>query len=224
MAAATWAGRSYAHLALPVPFLADVDVALFDGAICADEGWQPVENSLSQPVMLRRWRYGNRMLVLVVLGWYPLTVTLGVAQKGGAPARRALRRVRTAVHERGGRDIGDAELTTAVAAARARYAEAVATQRELARQQSRLGYRDCTICRSWSAFDLPHCRSCGHRFTPAEDVRRDEEHGAAQEALTRCSARLDFLGRGEGLFDDWPPPLPPRPSTSREARKVVAER
>jgi hypothetical protein len=211
--AAAWAGRSYAHLALSVPFLGDAELALLDRAACAADGWRPADPGLTRPILLRRWqRPGGDLLVLVVLGWYPLLVTVGLAPKPRAAGRRALARLTEAVLTAGGRAVGDAELPGLVDAARRRWDTAVAAQRRLEEHRPFLEFRTCRMCPAWSALESPHCRGCGQRFTPADDVERDTRTRAARDVVAAAAAELAALGRGEGLLPDWPRPAPARPA------------
>lgn len=207
--AAVWAGRSYAHLALPAPFLGDAELALLDSAACAADGWRPADPGLHRPILLRRWQGpGRELLVLVVLGWYPLLLTAGL-DPGPRPAgRRALTRLTDAVLAAGGRAVADAELPGLLATARLRWDAAVAAQRRLEEQRPFLEFRTCRSCPAWSALEAPHCRGCGQRFSPADDVARDDRTRTARDVVAAAAAELAALGRGEGLLPDWPPALP----------------
>lgn len=211
-----WAGREYAHFAMPTPYLRAEDVALLDQATCAADDWRPVERALGQPVLVRRWqRPRGGLLVLVVLGWYPLLLTAGTADRAGAAGRRALRRVGDAVRGAGGRPIGDTELSQCVDAARGRWQAAVATQHLLEESRPYLEFRSCARCDDWSTLAAPHCRHCGHRFTSPEDMERDTRTRTAADVTARCTGQLVALGRGDGLFSDWPPPGPQAPPDPR---------
>lgn len=228
--ATVWAGRSYAHLALSTPFLGDAEVALLDRATCAADGWRPVESELARPTLVRRWRSsGGELLVLVVLGWYPLLVTVGLAAKPRPAGRRALARLTEAVQAAGGRPISDSELPGLVDTARLRWTTAVAAQRRLEEHRPFLDFRTCRLCPAWSALEAPHCRGCGQRFSQADDVERDARARAAREIVARAAAQLTALGRGEGLLPGWPAPIPAhgphaRPAvTARPAQRLPGQ-
>lgn len=213
--ATAWAGRCYVHFALPVPILDDAELALLDRTVGVRDGWLPVERQLGRPALLRRWqRPGGGLLVLVVLGWYPLLATL-TANRAGAAGRRGLARVTEAVRDAGGRPVGDAELAGWVRAAGQRWALVVAARRRLDDHLPLVEFRTCTRCPALSARHLPHCRGCGHRFTSQEDLERDARSRAARDAVLAASAELAALGRGEGLF-------PRPPATAGSQGKVVA--
>ncbi|HEY9472780.1 MAG TPA: hypothetical protein VIS06_02895 [Mycobacteriales bacterium] len=198
---AAWAGRSYAHLALPTPILDDPELALLDRAVCAQDGWLPVERRVGRPVLVRRWRRPRGgLLVLVVLGWYPLLTTLGSTGRPGPAGRRALARTVEAVRGAGGQPVPDAELAGWVRATRDRWALAVAARRRLDENLPLVEFRTCARCATWSAREVPHCRGCGHRFTSQEDLERDARGRSAGEVVAGATAELTALGRGEGLL------------------------
>ncbi|HEX5495592.1 MAG TPA: hypothetical protein VFX70_13565 [Mycobacteriales bacterium] len=208
-----WAGRSYAHLAMPVPVLGDTELTGLDRAVCARDGWRPVEERVSHPVLVRRWqRPAGGLLVLVTLGWYPLLVTVG-STGAGRGGRRALARVTDAARAAGGLPVGDADLAGWVRATRERWARVVAARRRLDEHLPLTEFRACPRCPAWSAREVPHCRGCGHRFTSREDLERDARGRAARDVVAAATAELAGLGRGDGLFP---------PATGRPAGKVVA--
>ena len=223
-----WAGGSYAHLALPSPILDDPELALFDRAVCAQDGWSPVERQVGRPVLVRRWQHPRGgLLVLVVLGWYPLLTTLGFTGRPGQAGRRALARVVDAVRDAGGHPVPDRELADWVRATRERWELAGAARRRMDQHLPLVEFRTCARCGTWSARQVPHCRGCGHRFTSQEDLERDARSRSAGEVVAGATAELTALGRGQGLLpgptagtDAARPPGPP--VTTGTPGKVVA--
>ncbi|SDT22376.1 hypothetical protein [Actinopolymorpha singaporensis] len=222
-----WVGRSYAHLVLPVPHLDERHRELFDRAVHGqadgdgddggeiragrgDRTWQVVNAEADAepglPVLRRQWRHpGGDSLLLVVLGWYPLVVTVGPESAASIRARRALRRVVDAVRSAGGRTVPDADLSRVLARSRERWERAVALRQVIEERRTWLEARHCRGCGEWSAYGVLHCRGCARRFAPADDAERDERGRIAAEESARAERELAELGSGAGLFADWPP-------------------
>ncbi|GAA2755532.1 hypothetical protein [Actinopolymorpha rutila] len=223
-----WVGRSYAHLVLPVPHLDERRRELLDravrgpaGGVGDDDGggaprsgrgvrtWQVVNAEADAepgvPVLRRQWRHpSGDSLLLVVLGWYPLVVTVGPESAASIRARRALRRVVDAARSAGGRTVPDADLSRVLAQSRERWERAVALRQVIEERRTWLECRHCRGCGEWSAYGVLHCRGCARRFAPADDAERDERGRIAAEESARAERELAELGSGTGLFADWP--------------------
>lgn len=204
-----WVGYSYVHLAFPVPALDAEYSELLDRTLAAD-GWELAsERPLpGEPVLLRRWGHGGgSSLVLLVLGWYPLVLTVGAEGPATPRIRRAERHVTTAVVEAGGREVADRELDELLGQCRARWQQALGERRTIEEQRRWLECRGCRNCAVWSAYGALHCRGCARRFAPEDDADRDERGREAAAIATAAEQRLASLGRGVGLFPDWPAAL-----------------
>ncbi|MFD2079471.1 hypothetical protein SAMN05421678_115199 [Actinopolymorpha cephalotaxi] len=229
-----WVGRSYAHLVLPVPHLDERHRELLDRAVRGQAGrdtdhgddghdsgtgeirpgrgdrtWQVVNAEADAepglPVLRRQWRHpGGDSLLLVVLGWYPLVVTVGPEQAASIRARRALRRVVDAARAAGARTLPDADLSRVLAQSRERWERAVALRQVIEERRTWLECRHCGGCGEWSAYGVLHCCGCARRFAPADDAERDERGRVAAEESARAERELAELGSGAGLFADWP--------------------
>lgn len=230
-----WVGRSYAHLVLPVPHLDERHRELLDRAVRGQAGragadgddgdvgdvggirpgrgertWQVVNAEADAepglPVLRRQWRHpGGDSLLLVVLGWYPLVVTVGPESAASIRARRALRRVVDAALSAGARTLPDSDLSRVLAQSRERWERAVALRQVIEERRTWLECRHCRGCGEWSAYGVLHCRGCARRFAPADDAERDEHGRVAAEESARAERELAELGSGAGLFADWPP-------------------
>lgn len=204
-----WTGRCYAHLILPVAYLTDSAVALFDEAVGAADGWRPVDEDGSGPRLRRGWRRPDTgtppdELRLTVLGWYPLLVTLGTGLSRRPPrasraGQRALRRAVTAALTVDGRWVPDRELPHRLASARDRVGEAGALHARAERQRDLMERRCCSVCRFRTADLATHCDRCGRRFTAIDDAERDERRRRAEDELSRCAASLEELARDRPL-------------------------
>lgn len=210
-----WVGRSYVHLVFPVPALDADRIALLDGAL-AESGWQVVPDNRppgdDSPVLNRRWSNGQSVLLLVVLGWYPLLVTIGAEGstflRGNSRLRKAERRLVQAAVAAGAREVADSELDYALSQVQARWPQAVAARRTIEEHGRWLECRACRSCGAWSAYGALHCRGCARRFAPEDDTERNERGAAAAAATSAAEQQLRSLGRGEGLFAGWPAPQP----------------
>lgn len=213
-----WAGRSYAHLVLPYAYLDDERCASMDRAVIdagtdpgADVGtpgeWQVVEDGAPEPRLVRSWRHrSGTSMTLLVLGWYPLLVTVGPGsgRRGVSPARKAERRLVEAAVRDGGRAVPDRDLDRLVTAAASRWDRVLQARQQVEQQRIRVESRRCASCGSASDFGAVHCRACGRRFGADEDAERDEGAREAGAVIKRAQQELASLGRGEGLFRDWP--------------------
>ncbi|WP_157181006.1 hypothetical protein [Actinopolymorpha alba] len=223
-----WVGRSYGHLALPVPHLDDVHRDLLDRAVCGDGSWTVVnaegDSEPGLPVLRRQWRHASGdSLLLVVLGWYPLVLTVGAEGAASLKVRRAERRLVEAALAAGGLTVPDAELERVLTQCCERWEKAVAARRVLDEQRTWLECRFCRTCGAWSAYGVLHCRGCARRFAPADDAERDERGRAATEVSAAAERELASLGCGEGVFPDWPaaPPAEAAEAASRPHGTVV---
>lgn len=208
-----WVGRSYLHLVFPAPALDARNLRLLDDTL-GDLGWSvssDQQTPAGQPVLTRRWTQGENALVLIVLGWYPLLVTIGAEGRANGRVRQAERRIAEAVVAAGGREVADRELEEAVTRCRERWPEALAARRVIEEHSKWLECRLCRACGAWSAYGALHCRGCARRFAPEDDAERDEQGRAAAAATAEAEQRLAELGRGEGMFPDWPTVAPEAP-------------
>lgn len=202
-------GRSYAHVLLPVPHLDAEHRTRFDATL-AEVGWQPVPDDVvraehGSPVLTHRWRHPNAgTLMLVVVGWYPLVCTIGPDGRPTPRSRRGVRRVTEAAVAAGGRELPDRDLDRVVQAGRERWSKALEARQVIEEQRAFLECRHCQACGAWSAYGVLHCRGCARRFAPADDAERDERGRQASDATAAAEQTLRVLGRGEGLFADWP--------------------
>lgn len=216
-----WVGHSYVHLVFPVPALDAEHVEMMDRTIAPD-GWAVAsERPLpGEPVLLRRWGHSNgSSLVLLVLGWYPLVVTVGSEGTATPRIRRAERHLAAAVVEAGGREVADRDLDRVLGECRGRWQQALGERRTVEEQRRWLECRSCRNCGAWSAYGALHCRGCSRRFAPEDDAERDERGREAAAIAVAAEHRLGSLGRGDGLFPDWPPPIEsPEPTDQPEAR------
>lgn len=238
-----WVGRSYAHFVLPTPQLTLESAELFDRAICVVDGWRSLEERPIFPITMLRWVRPKALLILAVVGFCPTLVTVsGMRAKTGdagmaTPARfagtgnrrtrDAFIRITDAVSRNGGRVVTDEELSQTVGALQQRSANAVALESRVLAQQFYVDYRGCDKCRTWSGNDASHCRTCGHRFDSTEDLKRDAQTRSAKDIISQCEKQLTALGRGEGLFPDWPKPVdgqsgPPQPPPAQQMEGVIA--
>jgi hypothetical protein len=204
-----WVGRSYAHLVLPVPHLDDRHRDLLDDAVAEAGGWQVLgdegDTGPGLPVLRRRWRHpAGDCLLLVVLGWYPLVVTIGPEGSPALRKRRGQRRLLEAAEAAGARTLPDADLDRVLTQCRLRWEQALAARQVIEEQRTWLECRFCEGCGAWSAYGVLHCRGCSRRFAPADDADRDERGRVAAEETARAEERLAELGSGAGLFPDWP--------------------
>lgn len=204
---ALWVSRYHMHFMLPSALLGHEEIELLDQAVCrVSSSWQPTRPLASEPVLSREWRTTTGELVrLTALGCYPLLATLGAPCVQGLFACKAIANVARAVPAAGGRLISDAELPWWITAVGARWARVVQVARELQQARRLFDFRYCA-CQDWTAYDAPHCRGCGHRFPPAQDLERDETRRHAASVVDQCEATLRALGRGEELVPDWPAP------------------
>ncbi|GAB3415701.1 hypothetical protein [Flindersiella endophytica] len=209
-----WVGRSYVHLVFPVPALDADRIALLDGSL-AESGWQVVPDNRpagdDSPILNRRWSNGQSVLLLVVLGWYPLLVTIGAEGSslfGNSRVRKAERRLVEASVAAGAREVADRELDYTVSQLRARWPQAVAARSAIEEHGRWLECRGCRSCGAWSAYGALHCRGCARRFAPEDDSERNERGQAAAAATAAAEQQLRSLGRGDGLFAGWPAPRP----------------
>jgi hypothetical protein len=210
-----WVGRSYLHLVFPVPALTAETVGLLDQTL-AEDGWQVLPDNRpagdDTPLLNRRWTNGQSTLVLVVVGWYPLLVTIGADGSGlfsraGSKLRRAERRLlEVSVGVGGAREVADRELDYAVGQCRTRWPQALAARRAIEEQSRWLECRGCRSCGAWSAYGALHCRGCARRFAPEDDSERNERGQAAAAATAAAEQQLRSLGRGDGMFTGWPAP------------------
>lgn len=199
-----WVGRTYAHVALPRAHVDDACVELLDAAVGTEAGWYPVDPVTTPPVLYRRWRHERGgTLVAIVVGWYPLLLTIGTDGWSRPRVRRARQHVVDAVLQAGGRAIADRDLDRVIGQSRQRWDRAVALHTEGQAQQELLERRRCGRCGCWSAYSASHCSRCGGRFTGADDAERDEQGRRAEEAMARASDELAELARGAGMFTDW---------------------
>ncbi|MGW5366171.1 hypothetical protein [Actinopolymorpha pittospori] len=206
-----WVGRSYAHLVLPVPHLDDRLRDLLDEAVAEAGGWQVLDDEgdadAGLPVLRRRWRHpAGDCLLLVVVGWYPLVVTIGPEGSPALRKRRGQRRLVEAAQAAGGLTLPDADLDRVLTQCRLRWEQALAARQVIEEQRTWLECRFCEGCGAWSAYGVLHCRGCSRRFAPADDADRDERGRVAAEETARAEERLAELGSGEGLLPDWPAP------------------
>lgn len=196
-------GHWYLHAALAAPFLGAAEIAGLDAAVGAEDGWWPVASPAGGPVLTREWRRGAdrrpEVLRLVVLGWYPLLVTVGGDDRPGPATRRVLRRVRLAVQAAGGTVVPDEDLPDRIAAAPERWHHAAGVLRRADRLRGALQVRGCARCGGESAAVATHCQHCGARFGDADDADRDAAHRRALADLTACRAELDRLTAGDPL-------------------------
>lgn len=205
-----WVGRSYLHLVFPMPALDDDSLRLLDDTL-GDLGWvvsSDQQTSPGEPVLTRRWTQGEHALVLIVLGWYPLLVTIGSEGRANGRVRQAERRLAETVVAAGGREVADRELEEAAHRCRERWPEALAARRVIEDHSRWLECRLCRACGAWSAYGALHCRGCARRFAPEDDAERDERGRAAAAATAEAEQRLAELGRGDGMFPDWPAVAP----------------
>jgi hypothetical protein len=213
---------------MPTPHLDEEHRAVLDRAVCADPAWQVAEphadadHEPGVPVLHRQWRHtGGASLLLVVLGWYPLVVTVGAGNGPLAKVRRVERTLVDAVVAAGGRVVADADLDGVLDLCRQRWERAVAARQVIERQRTWLECRQCAACGAWSAYGVVHCRGCRRRFAPADDAQRDERGRAAAEVVAAAERELAALGRGEGIFPDWPSTQVP--TADRQAPPVSSE-
>lgn len=215
-----WVGRSYAHVVLSRPYVDDATRALLDGAVRREPGWRAVDPESPPPLLYLRWRHERgASLLAVVLGWYPLVVTVGSDVRAGARIRQARDRVVEAALADGGRVVADRELERTLGRSRERWQRAAAAHVTIEREVALTERRQCR-CGGWSTYAAVHCSSCGARFSAADDATRDERGRAAAEAIARAEEELAALARGDGLFADWPrgtdSARTPSPETPRE--------
>lgn len=204
-----WVGRGYAHLAVPRPHLDEEYLHTLDRAVLEDHGWRPVD--ATTPVLFRRWRHERGgTLLAVVVGWYPLLLSVGTDGRMKGRVRRAKDRVVDAAVRAGGRRIADRELPRAVAQGQDRWRQAVQARAAAEQQQALTERRRCGHCGVWSAAEVVHCAACGRRFSGQDDTERDEAGRSARETIVKAGDELERLGRGEGLFADWPTPTAER--------------
>lgn len=202
-----WVGRSYAHLVLPRPHLDEECLGLLDEAVRSEPGWRVVDPHTPPPLLFRRWRHERgATVVAVVLGWYPLVLTVGTDRRASTRVRRARQRVVDAVVGAGGRTVADRELERLVERTRERWQRAIAAHAAVERQLALTERRYCPRCGAWSVYSAVHCSGCGARFTAADDTDRDARGRAAGEVMARAQEELARLGGGDGLFADWPWP------------------
>jgi hypothetical protein len=218
-----WAGRSYAHLILPTPYLAPAHLTALDAAVTAADDWRravPAAGPAGVPLLGVAWQRGTgrraATLRLAVLGWYPLLVTAGVDRADPA-GRRALRRLVAAATRAGARPVPDTELPARVAAAPDRWRRAATLLAEAADHATTLTTRDCRTCDVRSLHAATHCQGCGRRFTTLDDQSRDEHASRARAALTTC--RNTVLT----LHTDLSPPPDPPPTDSTPTEPVPAD-
>lgn len=220
---ALWVSRYHMHFVLPTALLGLEELVLLDQAVCGSAGgWQPTGSPASEPVLSRGWRAATGESVrLTVLGCYPVLATLGAPCVQRRFGCEAIARVARAVPMAGGRLISDADLPRWVTGVGDRWARVVQVARELQQARRRLDFRYCA-CQAWTGYDAPHCRGCGHRFTPAQDLERDETRRHAARVVDDREVTLRALGRGEELVPDWPAPVGERSqSGSSPLRRVV---
>lgn len=217
-----WVGRSYAHVVLPRPQVDESCCALLDEAVLHEPGWRVVDPQAPPPVLFRRWRHDRgATLLVVVLGWYPMALTVGSDQRAGARVRRAKQRIVDASLRAGGRVVADRELERLLGRAPDRWQRAVAAHAAIERQLALTERRQCG-CGTWSAYAAVHCSGCGSRFGPHADAERDERGRTAGEQIARAQEELQSLGRGNGLFADWPRPSDQPADLVGTQREVVA--
>lgn len=216
-----WVGRAYAHLVLPRPYADESCCALFDDAVSRESGWRVVDPQAPPPVLYRRWRHERgATLLVVVLGWYPVTLTVGSDQRAGGRVRRAKQRIVDASLRVGGRAVADRELERLLGRVHERWQRAVVAHSAIERQLAGTESRQCG-CGTWSAYAAVHCSGCGARFGSHDDAERDERGRSAGEQIARAREELQSLGRGDGLFSDWPR-ASDQPADPAGTREVVA--
>jgi hypothetical protein len=215
-----WLGRTYAHFILPAETLGARERAWFDEQVCGaggTTGWAPLEGPAGDLVVARYWQHtGGRMLRLVMLGGFPLLVSLSApgavpAEGVEEPVAGAMRRVFDAMPKAGGRPVTDNDLATYVALAPQRWTQGWELRRRRDEYRPSVDYRYCEPCRAWSARENPLCRVCGRRFTAQEDEDWAARRKAAQRVVEESTTKLRALVRGDDLQAPPPPPGVPGP-------------
>lgn len=198
-----WVGGYRMHFVLPTPLCGPGELALLDQAVCGGcDSWQPVGSPPCEPVLGRAWRAATgEWLYLGVLSCYPLLATLGAPRLRGRCVREVIDRAVVAVQREKGQLVGDSELALWIKEIEPRWRQASRVMGQLEQARKLLHFR-CCVCQIWTSQDAAHCRGCGHRFSPAQDLERDQARRHAAGVIEEHEATLRSLGRGQGLLLD----------------------
>lgn len=205
-----WVGRSYAHLVLPYPHLNEHCLEVLDRAVADDDPsgeWSVAGDGSPSPRLMRHWKHAaGGSLILLVLGWYPVLMTVGPDGnvRARSRARKAQNRLIEAVFDNGGRAVADRDLDRVLDVMDKRWQRVLDARRRIEQHRIWVDCRQCANCGDASASTAVHCRGCGRRFTSADDAEREERSAPAREAINAAERELEALGHGEGLFRGWP--------------------
>lgn len=193
--------RSYAHFALPAPFLGGTEIEWLDAIVARERGWAPAGDDGDGICVSRTWAgpHGGE-LRMVVLGFYPALATVG----GPGRERRAMDRVLARLLERvqaaGGMEVADQDLAHWVAMAADRWVQVRDAEREIEGTQVWLEFVQCARCEGLTSQDSPSCRACGHRFTGAERAEQDRRREQARKIVEDARTRHTALSGGWGML------------------------
>jgi hypothetical protein len=195
-----WAGRSYAHVVLPAPYLRDADVAWLDRVVCREPEWAPADRDRPGVRVSREWVGPDEddELLLVVLGFYPVLATVGGSETRAA--RRVIERLVQEVEGAGGQLVGDRDLSGWIATLSDRWDQVLEAEEEIEQMQVWLEFAQCRNCKELTSRAAPSCRGCGHRFTGEERAEHDRRREQAQKAIEDARARHTAATGGWGLL------------------------
>ncbi|HKE99098.1 MAG TPA: zinc ribbon domain-containing protein [Actinomycetes bacterium] len=179
---------------------------LVERALGEQGDWAPVAAGLDGDGY-RTWmhRGSAQRVSMVVTGIRPLLLSIGAhpaASAAGGPGEtrrqqslasdavaRALDAGQQVASRLGGRELQERDVLALVDQAQRAYGEWVRDEQRVAELAASLDGRTCPSCRAQVAFAAARCRSCGYRFTPHDDLQRDEQRARALHELRSLQSR-----------------------------------
>lgn len=194
--------RSYAHFALPTPFLGGTELEWLDAIVARERGWAPAAEDGDEGICVARTWAGPRggELRMVVLGFYPALATVGASGAERRAAQRVLGRILERVKAAGGQAVDDEDLAQWVAGAGARWDRVREAERQLERTQLALQAAQCPACEAYTSLEAPSCHACGHRFGGAERSEQERRREEARTTIEEVRSRHAALSRGQGVL------------------------